>query len=395
MNIMTEKKWKLPAIKLPRGIIIAICVLPVVITGLYYALRPVSSIMDWVATHISAPIRGFSGLLSSIYPFSVTEVLLAVAVVWLIYFIIKTAMVTARRRGKMKILSKRLLPVIVVAVYIWGLFCWLWNSGYHAPGFAEKNGFTGNGIAISDLIAVTKLFADKANEYASLVQRDEDGRYIEDRRTMFAASTDVFDELISEFPCLNGRLHAPKSMMFSWLMSRTGYTGMYFAITGEANINTRMPGTLMPATVSHEHAHQLGVFAEDEANFIGLAACLTSGNPVFEYAGYLQGLMYLIPALSIEDPETCNEISTGLSDEVKKDWQENYDYWESQKRVETGIEFLDNILTSVTVKMSDTVDTVYDGFLKSQSQDLGIRSYGACVDLLVEYFAPKLVPPAA
>ena len=386
MNTETKKKWVKPNIRLPLGVIIAICTLPVVLTGLFYALRSSQNVMDWVVTRVSSHIRGFLGLLSSIYPFSVTEVLFAVAVVWLIYYIIKTIKVTVRRRGKLKILLKRMLPVFVVAFYVWGLFYWLWNSGYYAPGFADKNGFTGGGVSVHDLTAVTRSFADKANELSPLVKRDEDGRYIEDRREVFAASTEVYRVIASDFPGLNGRLYTPKPMLFSWLMSRTGYTGMYFALTGEANINTMTPGAFLPATVAHEHAHQLGVFAEDEASFIGIVACVTSEYTVFEYAGYLSGLTYLLSALHDVDEEAWTEICFGLSDEVMRDWNDSSYFWASQKKVETGIDFLDNLLTSITVGVSDAVDSVYDGFLKSQNQDLGIQSYGACVDLLVEYF---------
>jgi len=178
-------------------------------------------------------------------------------------------------RGKWKILGKRLLPAVVLALYVWSLFCWLWSVGYYSPGFAEKNGFTGGAVTQQNLAVVTGLFADKANELSRLVDRDDKGRYIGNRREVFAASTGVYKNAAEQFPCLEGRLHKPKPMLFSWLMSRTGYTGMYFAFTGEANINVKPPGFSMPATVSHEHAHQLGVFAEDEANFVGILACFS------------------------------------------------------------------------------------------------------------------------
>jgi len=296
-------------------------------------------------------------------------------------------MVTAHRRSKLKILGKRLLPVGVAAVYIWCMFCWLWTGGYHAPGFAVKNGFSGGGVRVEDLTAVTRYFADKASELSQIVERDEDGVYIGDQRAMFNMSTGIYSNIAEEFPSLGGRLYRPKSMLFSWLMSRTGYTGMYFALTGEANINTNAPAFLLPATVAHEHAHQLGIFAEDEANFTGILACVKSEIPVFEYAGYLRGFLYLMSALSSADPDAWSDIRESISNEVVFDWQSNYDYWQSQKIVETGIGFLDSILTSVTVTMSDAVDSIYDGFLKFNDQELGIKSYGACVDLLVEYFS--------
>jgi len=377
------------ASKLLRAIYIIICALPVLLTAIFYALRPYTAVMDWIVGNISAPVREFLGLLSSLYPFSMMEALCTVAVIWLIYYLIRTVVVTVRRRGKLKILSKRILMIAVVALYIWGLYSWLWNSGYFATGFAARNGFSGNGVATDELVSVTRLFADKANEFAVLVNRDGEGFYAEDRSETFAAFADVYHNIASVFPELGGKLYRPKPMLFSWLMSRTGYTGIYFALTGESNININAPGVLMPATIAHELAHQHGIFAEDEANFVGIAACVTSENAVYEYAGWLMGLMYLSDALSTADPGAWRDIGAGLSQEVNRDWQENYDYWQSQKTVDTGIKFVDNILNAVVETAGDTVDSVYDSFLKSQSQELGIKSYGACVDLLVQYFMPK------
>lgn len=374
-------------IKLPLAVYIAICALPVLLTALFYTLRFAPGVMEWASLRVSAPVRGAMGMFSLVYPLSLMEILCTAAVVWLIYYIVKTITVTARKRNKLKILSRRLITIVVVVLYIWSLYCWLWNCGYFAPGFAERNGFTADGVTAADLAAVTRLFADKANEFSTLIKRDADGKCVEDRSEFFAASTDIYDNLFIEFPSLAGRLYRPKSMLYSWLMSRTGYTGIYFALTGESNINTGAPLFLMPATVAHELAHQRGVFAEDEANFVGIAACVSSGNPVFEYAGWLSGLMYLTSALSLADRQAWIEITGSLSAEVNRDWQENYDFWQSQKSFDTGVEFIDKFLSATTETVSDAVDAVYDGYLRAQNQDLGIRSYGACVNLLVEYFS--------
>ena len=375
------------SVRVPRAVYISICVFPVVLTILFYLLRSSKSVMNWTAFYISAPIRGVLGLLTSVYPFSLMEILCAAAVIWVVYHIVRTIIVTARRRDWLRILAKRLLPLVVAALYIWAAFCWLWNSGYHASGFAEKNGFSGGGATVDALIVTTRLFAEKANEFSPLVARDDDGQFIEDRHEFFEVSPQIYRNLFIEYPDLEGRVFKPKPMMFSWLMSRTGYTGMYFALTGESNVNINAPTVLMPATIAHELAHQRGVFSEDEANFVGIMACLSSGYDVYRYSGYLMGLIYLRNALFFADSAVWSDISESLSPDVLRDLQDNYDYWQSQKTVDTGIEFFDNILTTVTVTVSDTVDTVYDGYLKAQNQELGIRSYGACVDLLVEYYS--------
>jgi len=165
-------------------------------------------------------------------------------------------------------------------------------------------------------------------------------------------------------------------------------------------INTQPPVTFMPATVAHEHAHQLGVFAEDEANFVGILASVKSENPVFMYAGYMSGLSYLLNALSWPDNwfssgpgEEWFIVSDSLSENVLRDREENFMFWSTRTTSNTGVNFIDNILTTVAETTSDAVNTIYDGFLKSQNQELGIRSYGACVDLLVEYFINEINIP--
>ena len=54
---------------------------------------------------------------------------------------------------------------------------------------------------------------------------------------------------------------------------------------------------------------------------------------------------------------------------MKLDLQENNRYWAQ----------FESPVQTVT-------DAVYEGFLQSYDQELGMRSYGACVDLLVNYY---------
>ena len=386
--------------KIPIGVVIGISILPVILTILFYILRLNENAMYWVTINISAPVRGFMAMITSVYPFSMTELVIAFAVIWLFYYVIKTIAVVSRRRNKIKVLSKRLLLVVVLSLYVWNIFCWLWVSGYHAPGFADRYDFVRDGVSTEDLMAITKHFADMANELAPQVMRNENGGFAENRSNLFNVSPSIYHNISSEFPSLKNRLYRPKPMIFSWLMSRTGYSGMYFALTGEANINNMIHGSSLPSTLSHEHAHHLGIFSEDEANFVSIVACIKSDNIVFAYSGYLKGLGYFLRALneaeyyaSLESPEIAYEIASfkeeviqSLVFEVQLDRWENFLFWTSQRTVDTGINFIDTTLTAVTEAVRDTVDAVYDGFLRAQRQELGLRSYGACVDLLVEYF---------
>lgn len=382
-------QWSRTHMKPPLGVVIAICVLPIVLVALFYMLRPMRDVMDWVTVYLSRPIRGFFAMLSSIYPVSLMEILCTAAGVFLIYYIIKAIRDSSRRREKWKLLGKRVLILLVAACYVYGAFCWLWSSGYHATGFAEKSGFKNSGVKTEDLIAVTQMFADKANELSALLERDEDGSLVASRSEMLAQSRYIYTNAAEQFPSLRGAVYTPKPMYFySWLMTITGYTGIYFALTGEAMINAQQHAAYMPATVAHEMAHHLGVYAEDEANFAGILACVTSENPTFEYAGYVSGLNYLASALYRANQDEYTRIMEGLTFEVKLDRAQNYKFWAESRSSDIGVEWLDELLSSLMEKSNEAADAAYEGYLISQGQELGLQSYGACVDLLVEYFAP-------
>ncbi|MDR1589039.1 MAG: DUF3810 domain-containing protein [Oscillospiraceae bacterium] len=339
--------------------------------GIFYLTRRHTGFMDAVNDNAAAPARAFLGRLSSALPFmSLAEVVCTAAALWVLYHIIKTVMRAVRRRGWRTILARRAYALALAALLCWTAFCWLWGVGYFASGFAVKSGLLPDGVTADRLAEATRIFADMANSGAGAVRRDDGGHFDEPVGDIIALSDGVYDAITREFPALAGSQYRPKAMLYSRVFSRLGFTGFYFAFTGESNINTAAPGCLIPATAAHELAHQRGVFAEEEANFAGIAACVTSGIPVYEYSGALSGLMYLSSALRQADADAWTQITSGLNDDVRRDWEDNNAYWEAQ-RSDTGA--------------GAVVNAIYDGYLKSNGQPLGVKSYGACVDLLVEW----------
>ena len=61
-------------------------------------------------------------------------------------------------------------------------------------------------------------------------------------------------------------------MFFSRVMSAMNFTGVYFAFTGESNINVDAPACLIPSTIAHELSHQRGIASEQECNFLAVLA---------------------------------------------------------------------------------------------------------------------------
>lgn len=69
--------------------------------------------------------------------------------------------------------------------------------------------------------------------------------------------------------------------------------GYYFPFSMEANYNKVAYVTNLPVTMCHELAHLKGYIQEDEANFIGFLACISSDDLLFQYSGYLSVLNYV------------------------------------------------------------------------------------------------------
>jgi hypothetical protein len=350
---------------------ILVAAVPILLITLYYISVSRKDVMDWVNAYIGAPYRSGAAAVTSFGPFryfSLAEVLVTLLALWILYYIVKSVILIIVRPHKFAILGRRLFTIAAVGLYIFAAYSWLWGAGYHTTDLAEKTGLKDGGVTVQQLTNVTKLFAAKANELAPQMKRDDAGHFSEDRNYYFELSKGVYANIPAVFPELNGTSYTPKAMIYSRLMSTVNFTGIYIALTGETNINVDAPSCLVPSTIAHEMAHQRGINSEEEANFSGIAACITSNITVYEYSGYLQGLMYLTNALDKADPEACREITATLNEDVRTDWKDNNDYWDKYK-------------TQAAV----AVTAMYDGYLKANGQELGISSYGACVDMLAAW----------
>ena len=134
-------------------------------------------------------------------------------------------------------------------------------------------------------------------------------------------------------------------------------------------MNTDFPAGLFASTVAHELSHQRGVAREQEANFVAVLASLEYGDTDYCYSACMLAYTHLSNALLSADPGAWAEVYRGLSGGVLADLDANREYW---KQFETPVQSVSN--------------TVYEGFLQSYDQTLGLKSYGACVDLLVNYY---------
>ena len=339
----------------------------------FFSLRGRRWLMNAIADHITGPLRRGLGRICYLVPFSVMEIVEALAVLIGVGYIVWSVVSVVRAGGRRRERAYGLgLGALCALLAVWAGFCLLWGVNYWTDGFQDKSGVYAQPVALEDLRAVTEHFAARVSETAGDVKRDEWGLFAVPREEILENSVRAYDGLTEDFPFLAFDDPGVKPMAFSRLMSALDFTGFYSSFTGESNVNVDSPACMLPSTIAHELAHQRGFASEQECNFLAVLASTTCADPAYVYSGWLIGYVYLGNALYSQDPEGYWAIRETLPEEVQLDLAYNNAYW---------AQFQDTAVQKASNK-------VYDGILKSYGDERGIQSYGTVVDLLVAYYRP-------
>ena len=341
----------------------------VALLAVYFALRPVPGLMNWLSRHVIMPWERAVASVCYLFRTSMAEVAYIVLLSVAIFYVanVLRRLVTQPHRGRT--LYRFFLTVVCSGLSIYAGFCLLWGVNYYAESFQEQSGVYARESTPEELARVTEYFARQLAGCADQVKRDENGLFAESRADIFAHSVRVFDGIYDEFPCLVMEDHVPKGVRFSTALSAMDFTGFYFPFTGEANLNIDSPACYLPSTIAHEMAHQRGIASEQECNFIAIAASTTAQSPAYRYSGWLMGFTYLSNALYRADQEAWKQVRVLLPDTVVADLRDNSAYW-----------------AEFEGPVNDAAQKVYDSFLKSSGESRGTQSYGTVVDMLMAYY---------
>lgn len=340
--------------------------------GLFWLVRGDTALMRRVSLGFVQPLHHSLARVTAPLPFSLAEALIALLSLGVLVYIIYEIVALIRRPGRGARLYRMLVRLLALGLSVYALFCLLWGVYYYGDDFAARSGLTDEAISAEELEAVTIWFAAQLNDYADRVPRDAQGECATDRAAVLAYSPQLMRSAVERFPALDGPEVPAKPIFFSRVMSIIDFTGFFSPFTAEANVNTDFPPALFAATVAHELSHQRGVAKEQEANFVAVLVCLEDGDPDCVYSACMLAYIHLGNALYAVDPGAYRLIWRGLDENVQRDLLANNAYWAR----------FDSPVQSVT-------DAVYEGFLQSYGQTLGMRSYGACVDLLVRYYCEE------
>lgn len=311
----------------------------------------------------SSKILSILAGVTSPFPFAVWEVLVLLIVLWAIYTLVRCF---SRHRGFLNWLSGLLLAFcagLFIFVAVWGL-------GHFGPTVGEQIGLETRAYSKDELYEAAVYYTDRANEYAALVERDEDGvAEFSDFSTLAKSASDGYQTLSATYDCFAGSTARVKRLTAWPIYSYCGVTGIFIPFTGESSVNPDTFVVSLPMTMCHEVAHRLGFPAEDDANFCAYLACMASESVEYRYSGAYSAFIYCYNALYAEDRDLAAEIWDRASEQLKTDCRAanaHYDQYEG--------------------KVQEAAEAVNDAYLKAFQQEEGVKSYGAVADYLIAWY---------
>ena len=364
-----ERKIGLKAVYTLCPVAHTVALLSVVVILLHLALRDNQPLMAKLAEGFLHPMHEKLALLCDKLGYSsAAEVLIWGFIAFLLAALV-WRLVKLIRGDRWRNLYRLIMLPISAALFVYAGYSALWGTYYYADDLLATGGFESREISVGELETVTRYFAARLNESGAEVQRDAQGFYTLDRREILDRSREIYRNTEALHPRLAGPAVSAKAIASSHWLSYLDFTGFFFPFTGEACVNTDFPVSLFPSTVAHELAHQRGVAREQDANFVAVLSGLESGDLDYGYSACLLAYIHLGNALYSADYARWEPVYKSLSREVRLDMALNNAYWQ---QFETPVQTVSN--------------TVHEGLLQSYDQQLGLKSYGACVDLLVCHY---------
>ena len=322
--------------------------------ALLYAARNSPSFGEWYAVTVypalTAAVGGFFGLL----PFSAVELLLYFFIVGFLFYGF-----THWRRWR-QILNF----TFFLASFLFFLYTVNCGINYYRRPFSDFLDYKAEQYSVEELSDLLDYLTEQVNREAA----DLDGGKLTAGETA-AESVKAMEGLGQMYPALSGFYPRPKKLLISRILSVQQLAGVYSPFTIEANYNGEMTAYNIPHTACHELSHLRGFMREDEANFIGFLACISSEDRYFNYSGYLTGWIYAGNALADEDRELYGKYWARLEESVKDDLRQNSAFWDR--------------FDGRTAKAAETLN---DTYLKANRQTEGVKSYGRAVDLLLAWY---------
>lgn len=332
-----------------------------IIAGLLFAIiflfsfSPILS--EWYMHGIYPVVAVTLSFISNLFPFSLYDIFLVVAVLLLIKLILFAII---RRISFSKFLFSLIRFVTVIVAW----FYFGWGIAYFRKDFYGRSDVTEMRFNPEIFRDFAIRFIDNANQY-----------YVD---CTYMDKNDIRSEIESSYRALHETLQISypngkrkvKPMMFESIYSKMGVSGYFGPFFNEIHVNNYSLNFTYPFTLAHEMAHQFGIATESEANLYGFVVCAHSGDEKIRYSAYVSTLRYVLNDIRRFLPEEYELLGSSIRPEIIADLRRNREHW----------------LAARDESLSDVQDRVYDTYLKTNKVSSGQANYSEVVGLLVSSY---------
>lgn len=297
--------------------------------------------------------------LSSLLPFAVDDVFIALSVVWVVGYPL-VAIIARKRKVKTVLLR---VGEYLLWVYVW--FYAAWGLNYAQPGIFLRLHMRPVEADRTAFRIFAERYADSLNATYAL---PTDGAV---RSATPQATYEGYARLrhmgVNRPVCPRVRA---KTMVFSRLSSMAGVTGSMGPFFCEMTINADVRPHAYPATYAHEYAHLLGVANEGEANFYSYVVCTRSADRAMRFSGYYLILFHVLRNVrAILGEDAYRAYLRRLRPEVVSLARSDQRYWLARRSP-----LIDNAQTFL-----------FDLYLRGNRVAGGTRSYSGVIAIIMAW----------
>ena len=292
---------------------------------------------------------------SSLFPFSLEEVLVVVCILWILLF----PVLQRRKRKSWKYIGGRELEMLAW-IYVWFYFGWglnyfrynIYTRLQTPPVKYEEQKFMDFLHAFTDSLNTT--YIPNAELPVEIIDKEV---------------KDFYQNLPKEVGLVSPKNYQrPKFFTFTPLYSGVGVLGSMGPFFAEAQLNRDLLPVQLPFTYAHEFSHLLGVSNEAEANYWAYRACTESDVQTMRYSGYMGLLPYVLSnASSLLTKEQFQEWVRNIRPEIIASYNENRNYWKERYSPMIG----------------KVQEVTYNLFLKGNQIPSGRKNYAEVISLLL------------
>jgi len=311
---------------------------------------------NWVEHVYAQGLYGFTSvvqrLISGLVPFALGDFLYLL----LIIFILRSLYLFYKkiRQNRLNKTDRINIPLQVInfSLILYLTFKILWGLNYSRLPIAGQLNISDEKYTTAELVSLGQYFINRLNR---LQETKKQNYSIEQLRQKAKVA---YDKMQHKNAFFTYNAPAVKPVLNSWIVTKIGIEGYYSPLSGEANVNMRLPSTSLPFVTCHEIAHQLGVAREDEANLVGYLVASTSDDPFFQYSASYEVFKNIFFEIKMKSPEDYEKLYKTINPVTINDLKADRAFWQKYNS-----------------DMFAYMDVAFDRFLKLNNQSKGTDSY--------------------